>query len=51
MVKHILRKYKYPPDLQDAAVELVLQQTQVMGESWAGLSRDFFWLESAGGAL
>jgi type I restriction enzyme R subunit len=24
-VKHILRKYKYPPDLQDAAVELVLQ--------------------------
>ena len=24
MVKRILRKYKYPPDLQDAAVELVL---------------------------
>ena len=36
MVKRILRKYKYPPDLQDAAVELVLQQAQVMGESWAG---------------
>lgn len=35
MVKRILRKYKYPPDLQDAAVELVLQQAQVMGESWA----------------
>ncbi len=34
MVKRILRKYKYPPDLQDAAVELVLQQAQVMGESW-----------------
>ena len=35
MVKRILRKYKYPPDLQDGAVELVLQQAQVMGESWA----------------
>ncbi|NDP38810.1 MAG: DUF3387 domain-containing protein [Rhodoferax sp.] len=34
MVKRILRKYKYPPDLQDPAVELVLQQAQVMGESW-----------------
>jgi type I restriction enzyme R subunit len=34
MVKRILRKYKYPPDLQDGAVELVLQQAQVMGESW-----------------
>ena len=35
MVKRILRKYKYPPDLQDSAVELVLQQMQVLGESWA----------------
>ena len=35
MVKRILRKYKYPPDLLDGAVELVLQQAQVMGESWA----------------
>ncbi|MBH1978706.1 MAG: type I restriction endonuclease subunit R [Comamonadaceae bacterium] len=35
MVKRILRKYKYPPDLQDAAVELVLQQAAVLGESWA----------------
>ncbi|ABE43875.1 type I restriction endonuclease subunit R [Polaromonas sp. JS666] len=35
MVKRILRKYKYPPDLQDAAVELVLKQAQVMGESWS----------------
>ena len=34
MVKRILRKYKYPPDLQEAAVELVLQQAQVMGEAW-----------------
>ncbi|MBT9456093.1 MAG: type I restriction endonuclease subunit R [Burkholderiaceae bacterium] len=36
MVKRILRKYKYPPDLQDAAVELVLQQAQALGESWSG---------------
>jgi type I restriction enzyme R subunit len=35
MVKRILRKYKYPPDLQDSAVELVLQQAQALGESWA----------------
>lgn len=32
MVKRILRKYKYPPDKQDAAVELVLQQAQALGE-------------------
>ena len=35
MVKRILRKYKYPPDQQDAAVDLVLQQAQALGESWA----------------
>jgi type I restriction enzyme R subunit len=35
MVKRILRKYKYPPDEQDAAVELVLQQAQALGEAWA----------------
>jgi len=35
MVKRILRKYKYPPDLQEAAVDLVLQQAQTLGESWA----------------
>jgi type I restriction enzyme, R subunit len=34
MVKRILRKYKYPPDLQDAAVELVLQQAHALGEDW-----------------
>jgi type I restriction enzyme R subunit len=34
MVKRILRKYKYPPDLQDGAVDLVLQQAETMGESW-----------------
>ncbi len=36
MVKRILRKYRYPPDRQDAAVELVLEQARAMGEAWAG---------------
>ncbi len=34
MVKRILRKYKYPPDLADAAVELVLEQAESIGEDW-----------------
>ena len=34
MVKRILRKYKYPPDQADAAVELVLEQAQSLGEAW-----------------
>jgi len=34
MVKRILRKYKYPPDLQEGAVELVLQQAKALGEAW-----------------
>ncbi|MBP6194150.1 MAG: type I restriction endonuclease subunit R [Methyloversatilis sp.] len=35
MVKRILRKYRYPPDLQEAAVTLVLQQAEALGEAWA----------------
>ena len=34
MVKRILRKYKYPPDQQDSAVELVLEQAKALGEAW-----------------
>jgi type I restriction enzyme R subunit len=34
LVKRILRKYKYPPDQQNEAVELVLQQAQTLGEAW-----------------
>jgi len=34
MVKRILRKYKYPPDLQEGAIELVLQQAKALGEAW-----------------
>ena len=36
MVRRILRKYKYPPDLADAAVELVLEQAESLGQEWAG---------------
>jgi type I restriction enzyme R subunit len=35
MVRRILRKYKYPPDLQEGAVVLVLQQAQALGEARA----------------
>lgn len=35
MVKRILRKYKYPPDQQETAVELVLMQARALGEAWA----------------
>lgn len=35
LVKRILRKYGYPPDLQDAAVQMVLQQAEVLSSSWA----------------
>ena len=34
MVRRVLRKYKYPPDLQEAAIELVLQQAQALGDEW-----------------
>ncbi|SEA70181.1 type I restriction endonuclease subunit R [Acidovorax soli] len=36
MVKRVLRKYKYPPDLQEEAVDLVLRQAQVFGDNWGG---------------
>ena len=35
MVKHILRKYKYPLDAQEAAVNLAPQQAKALGEVWA----------------
>lgn len=34
MVKRILRKYRYPPDMEKAAIELVLQQAEALGEEW-----------------
>ena len=30
-----VRKYGYPPDLQDAAVQKVLQQAEALSAEWA----------------
>ena len=35
LVRRILRKYGYPPDLQDAAVQTVLEQAEVLATQWA----------------
>jgi type I restriction enzyme R subunit len=35
LVKRILRKYGYPPDLQDAAVQNVLRQAEALSAEWA----------------
>lgn len=34
MVKRILRKYKYPPDRQEVAVQLVLDQAETLSAEW-----------------
>jgi type I restriction enzyme R subunit len=34
MVKRILKKYKYPPDQEQEAVKLVLEQVEALGEEW-----------------
>lgn len=35
MIKALLKRYKYPPDQEAAAIDLVLQQTEVISEEWA----------------
>ena len=35
MVKHILRKHGYPPDRQDKATQTVLEQAEVLSDSWS----------------
>ncbi len=35
LVKRILRKYGYPPDLQEKAATLVLQQAEILAAQWA----------------
>ncbi|MDR0458562.1 MAG: DUF3387 domain-containing protein, partial [Burkholderiaceae bacterium] len=35
LVRRILRQYGYPPDLQDAAVQTVLQQAEVLLSGWS----------------
>jgi type I restriction enzyme R subunit len=35
LVKRILRKYGYPPDMQDSAVQTVLRQAEAASSTWA----------------
>jgi len=35
LVKRILRKYGYPPDLQEKATETVLEQAALLSSEWA----------------
>jgi len=35
LVKRLLRKYGYPPDLQHAAVQKGLQQAEALSADWA----------------
>jgi type I restriction enzyme R subunit len=35
MIKALLKRYKYPPDQEAAAIELVLQQTELISEEWS----------------
>jgi type I restriction enzyme R subunit len=35
MIKALLKRYKHPPDQEPAAIELVLQQTEMISEEWA----------------
>jgi type I restriction enzyme R subunit len=36
LVRITLRRYKYPPDLQEAAIQLVLDQAERLSEEWSG---------------
>jgi type I restriction enzyme R subunit len=35
MIKRLLRKYKYPPEGQEAATALVLKQAEALAENWS----------------
>lgn len=37
LVRRALRKWKYPPDKADEAIELCLKQAEVLSESWSTL--------------
>jgi len=34
LIKRLLRKYKYPPEGQEEAVALVLQQAEALADEW-----------------
>lgn len=35
MIKVLIKRYKYPPDEEKAAIELVLQQTKPQSKEWS----------------
>jgi len=35
MIRIILRRYKYPPDKQKAAIEMVMRQAEVLSDEWS----------------
>jgi type I restriction enzyme R subunit len=35
LIKRLLRKYKYPPEGQEEAVTLVLQQAEALADAWS----------------
>jgi type I restriction enzyme R subunit len=36
IVKRLLRKYGYPPDMQEKATDTVIQQAEVLSQMWVG---------------
>lgn len=38
LIKRLLRKYKYPPEGQEEAVTLVLQQAEAPADAWSSNS-------------
>lgn len=36
LVKRALKRYKYPPDAEAAAIDFVLQQAETIADDWAG---------------
>ncbi len=34
MIRRLLKKYKYPPDKRDEAIELVLRQAEKLSHAW-----------------
>ena len=34
IIRQLLRRYKYPPDGQRAAIDLVIQQAEALSRSW-----------------
>jgi type I restriction enzyme R subunit len=35
LIKRLLRKYKYPPESQEEAVALVLEQAEALADAWS----------------